>query len=1032
MMINRSNSRDFSSIRLRAICGAAAVGGLVAVAVLGFANLRHQTNNGSLVARLVSTEVEHRELATRLSGGFRWAPLRKAQREVELHNSDSLSWKVAAGGILETVRSNPSPENRHAGAIAQTILGRCRDAAETLQRLTSSGHADAAVWNDLSATLYCAATRDDDPSQLAEALVAVDAALRANGAFPEARFNRALILEALGLRDEAREAWEAFLRVDGSSGWSDEAREHVARLEPVAPFREVFERIYARLLANPGEASAFARKYPQEARLWGETEILGRWAVAEDAGDAAAAAKHLAVARAAGAELARNGGDRMLEALVAAIDRSNPARRKALVAAHIAFRNGQKAYGDDLLPDAQQLLERAAVKFEDGDSPGQLLASYFRANTMFDQGMEKEAEKRLRRLKAAAPPAFPAHRAQVLWQLGTVYLAQSRWGKCIDAYSESIATFEQLREMNYAATVRENLAEAYDRIGNPAAAWKHRMLALRELGRRRNGRLQLAIASAGRAALMAEEWPVALSFLNIEIAVLQHIVDPVLHADALLRRASVHVRLESRVAGNADLAQAHLQIARLNDASLRAHMEAVAKSVEASLTGDPATAVALLTSAIEFHSNGGRRLYLPELLFDRAHFFRSMGNSARAAEDLERAIAQLESDRHSLSEGEDRWGFFHASKRLFAAAVDLALERGQVKDALEYAERARARALLDTFGVSWPRVATKDIPSDTAVIEYVADERRLILFVLDDRGVRAIIHDVPKKTLMAEIHAFSQAGETGDETALRRYGRMLYRRLIEPVERELVPKSRLAFVPDSAFDPIPFAALVDGAGRYLIESRAVTVQPSAAVFARLTGRPRRTDRLLLVRGAEDIGILAASRREAEKIGALYQVAERLQGEAATLEAFATKATEADVIHFTGHAVASFAPGRPGYLLLRGAAEDGVLDSREIAALRLTHPSLVVLAACGTAAGEKRATEGTISIARAFLAAGVPSTVATLWPIADDEAAEFFPVFHQFLTRGLAPAEALRATQLEWIHRSKASIGLWAGVQALGD
>ena len=63
--------------------------------------------------------------------------------------------------------------------------------------------------------------------------------------------------------------------------------------------------------------------------------------------------------------------------------------------------------------------------------------------------------------------------------------------------------------------------------------------------------------------------------------------------------------------------------------------------------------------------------------------------------------------------------------------------------------------------------------------------------------------------------------------------------------------------------------------------------------------------------------------------------------------------------------------------------------------------------------------------------GVPTVVATLWPIEDEASAEFFPVLHQQLTRGMPPAEALRAAQIEWIRRGN-STSLWASVQIIGN
>jgi len=191
-------------------------------------------------------------------------------------------------------------------------------------------------------------------------------------------------------------------------------------------------------------------------------------------------------------------------------------------------------------------------------------------------------------------------------------------------------------------------------------------------------------------------------------------------------------------------------------------------------------------------------------------------------------------------------------------------------------------------------------------------------------------------------------------------------------------------------------------------------------------------RALVVEGGEQLGRLSAAEREAEAVSHLYGRTVILRHDAATPESFLREAADANVIHFAGHAVASTG-GRDGYLLLTGHdSNNGRLDLKRIASIRLPRTSVVVLAACGTAEGEIRSTEGTISAARAFLAAGVPTVVATLWPIEDEASADFFPVLHQHLARGMAPAEALRATQIEWIRRGDHSTSLWASVQVIGN
>src|SRR5213075_2047172 len=77
-------------------------------------------------------------------------------------------------------------------------------------------------------------------------------------------------------------------------------------------------------------AETLVRRFPQEARTWGEALLLGEWGDAAAKHDAEGAAKTLALVRSLGGALAAFRGERLLADAVAAIDRANPAARDAL------------------------------------------------------------------------------------------------------------------------------------------------------------------------------------------------------------------------------------------------------------------------------------------------------------------------------------------------------------------------------------------------------------------------------------------------------------------------------------------------------------------------------------------------------------------------------------------------------------------------------------------------------------------------------------------------------------------------------
>jgi CHAT domain-containing protein len=71
----------------------------------------------------------------------------------------------------------------------------------------------------------------------------------------------------------------------------------------------------------------------------------------------------------------------------------------------------------------------------------------------------------------------------------------------------------------------------------------------------------------------------------------------------------------------------------------------------------------------------------------------------------------------------------------------------------------------------------------------------------------------------------------------------------------------------------------------------------------------------------------------------------------------------------------------------------------------------VLSACQTALGKEIKGEGLVSLTRAFMYAGAPRVVASLWQVSDHATAELVSHFyHGILQQQLQPAAALRATQ----------------------
>lgn len=226
----RSVGRDWSGRRARSNSRWwLAVAAAVIIAVIAFPMLRRRDDP---IARLVAlAPASARQVEPRLSGGFAWAPYRGPMRSTDsAADAERLKLGGAAGDALDRAQRDHSTEAQRAAAVALMLIDRPADAVDRLQATAEQSPGDARAWNDLAAARYASAVQLQRPSLLPEALAAADRALRIDPKSAEALFNRALILERMGLTGEARTAWLRYLEVDSNSSWATEARGHLHEL----------------------------------------------------------------------------------------------------------------------------------------------------------------------------------------------------------------------------------------------------------------------------------------------------------------------------------------------------------------------------------------------------------------------------------------------------------------------------------------------------------------------------------------------------------------------------------------------------------------------------------------------------------------------------------------------------------------------------------------------------------------------------------------------------------------------------------
>jgi CHAT domain-containing protein len=969
------------------------------------------------MARLVAAmPAERRTVEPRLSGGFGWATYSSPVRaDRTAPDPSQLKLHGAAGEVLDREVRDGSADTKHAAGVALVLIDRPEEGIARLRELAEAAPKDARIRNDLAAAYYSSALRLGRAALYPQALAAADRALQLDPRMAEALFNRALILERMGLRAEARRSWEQYLAVDPSSAWAAEARTHLARLPAQTGaflFRQAIPELERRTAANDARAiRASIDRYRQQARTWGEAEFLGDWAKAERQGDAATAAAKLRVARMIGAALLDLSGERLLADAVQAIDSADAAQRSALVEAHTLYRDGRIAYSRRTPAEAEPLLRRAGERFDSGGSPMASVARYFAANTVFDQNRVDEARAQLETLRAAVPAQYSALHAQIGWELGLCHIVSGEWNSALTTLGEAATRFDRLGETSNAAFLDSLKAEVLASLGRPNESWAAWIAAFAKLGDQGIGdQLLVAVDAAARMEIDARRYEAALAMLRVEATHARAGGDDAMLAMSLTRQVLVSEKMGGYADADAHLAEALRVEPRIADPNVRERVGAdirFAAGVVA-LRSDALRARQQLDAAIRSYQSDNRPIFLPEAYLQRARAEVNAGDRGAARADLDRGLAALERQQ-SASGPMGGSGIVEVGRQLYEAAIRHALDDGDAPRAFAYAERRHGGdpATVD-------EVRQRLAGSGTAVLELVVLDDEVIAFTVTASSFDAV------RTPVKRSHLEGLIVQRGDRNALA----SLYRSLIAPSEQSIGPARALTVVADRLLEGVPFAALLDASGRYLVERFPVTLAESAGSLRRSAAAAPAAVVVAELPPREGVVALAGVREEADGVSALYGRATRLQ--AASFQSFIDAARGGAVVHLAGHAERETAGAIDPSLTF---AADERVSWRTVARQSLRGTGVVVLAACETLRSSEAEPTGH-SIAAGFLAAGAGEVIGTLAPIEDDAARELFLDIHRHLASGDAAPVAVRKAQLRSLAAGGRTPGAWADVASI--
>lgn len=397
---------------------------------------------------------------------------------------------------------------------------------------------------------------------------------------------------------------------------------------------------------------------------------------------------------------------------------------------------------------------------------------------------------------------------------------------------------------------------------------------------------------------------------------------------------------------------------------------------------------------------------------------------------------------------------------IYVAHPELKVQRGEVKTITA----AEAAPLLD---------------ERTALVEYFVGEAATYMFVLTKaKAVAGGVSPVSLNVFTIKVGREELSRAADDfrrrvaerDLAIKKPAQQLFELLVAPARGLLGDKAELCIVPDGPLWRLPFQALYQKEGGYLLEQHAIYYAPSLSVLREMRKRAalrqattRTTDaapvllafgnpalnsetvtRVKSVYRNESLDPLPDAEKEVERIGQMYgpDRSKVLVKGGAREDVVKAEAGRYRVIHFAAHAILDNNNPMYSRIVLSpspgGGPEDGLLEAWEIMRLNLT-ADLAVLSGCETALGRVGEGEGMIGISWAMFVADCPSVVASQWKVESARTAELMVEFHRNLLRGrtgegarTTKAEALRRAALSLLHGPQNHPAYWAGFVLIGN
>ncbi len=302
---------------------------------------------------------------------------------------------------------------------------------------------------------------------------------------------------------------------------------------------------------------------------------------------------------------------------------------------------------------------------------------------------------------------------------------------------------------------------------------------------------------------------------------------------------------------------------------------------------------------------------------------------------------------------------------------------------------------------------------DSILYTLAITSREFKLFTIKADSIREHIESL--RNVVATPGLFAKADQQREWS---RRAKLLYQTLISPWRNEFSRKN-VVIIPHDQLNYLPFELLQDpSSGEILLTTASISYASSANLLAEQKSMNPQGDFFAAFHAdysnQPNLAKLPGALHEVSAIKGIFGFRSSLFA-AATAEDFRRQASKYKIIHLALHSLVN--DDKPLFSrLVFTQVSDSIqsdITANELYSMEL-NAEIAVLSACETGLGKLHRGEGMMSLSRAFMYAGVPSTVISLWEVPDQSASILMTKFYQSLKNGYRKDEALQRAKLEFI------------------